>query len=756
MLTAQYEPLYKAGINFTTAYQNNENNITSFSTPHTPTNPAYINEQYRSNLYLLGNQKSCVTIKVPHRNYLRVFTLYPDSLLTVTLPYSQSYRLEKTVSRGIFIESTSPIQVIYGDNVDSLLKFQTLLSIPNAILSNPEAAGILSVHSTGINPNTRVQHIEKLYTYGVKDPILLDFLRTNTWKRNRTTMWIVQNLGQSSQLEWYWLYGTDGLGATTKTPQHTTRDVDLKADSTYYVDLENTQLFFNILDSSFLKISPTKKVKIYQSSPAWRSNQSEWVMLGNANEELALPYAMDTAFHFGKLKGYEGYVASLQATEDSTRIVINNQKVKYLDKLEGLDTAISEPLSVHSSAPLVGYMANDATDTAGYPRYNNNWNSFFSVAANGDNHLMTESLFATLGKTDGNYHYQLALVCRTADTSQLTLDGKPLPSGSYNPFPADSIWSYANVEVTRGVHRVANPNGFHGFHYNYYLDPLRSDNIVCSNYGYNLAQSVTWPEDSFQYRVGHSSDSTKQFAAFNNQPRLCPGDTLYFYPSSRRNKTWIWEMGDGTRIIQKIGANEPQAFPYTWQEGGNYTVVVRDSVGCAPPDSVHVVVDKQRAADFRAELTPRCNGFQIELIAQNKGAWQWQYPDGESRDSTVIFNYSGALQELPVTFISGQGKCADTARKVIDLPETSIQEPTLPNVFTPNGDGVNDHFCIPGAKSYAECFSLQVFNRYGLSLFSTSDPSRCWSPNSNTPPGVYYYLLRIGANEYRGVLHLQR
>lgn len=66
----------------------------------------------------------------------------------------------------------------------------------------------------------------------------------------------------------------------------------------------------------------------------------------------------------------------------------------------------------------------------------------------------------------------------------------------------------------------------------------------------------------------------------------------------------------------------------------------------------------------------------------------------------------------------------------------------VPNVFTPNGDGVNDQFRAV-ASDQGE-FSLTVFNRWGQEVWSTSDPRDSWDGTHGgitVPDGTYVYLL---------------
>jgi len=93
---------------------------------------------------------------------------------------------------------------------------------------------------------------------------------------------------------------------------------------------------------------------------------------------------------------------------------------------------------------------------------------------------------------------------------------------------------------------------------------------------------------------------------------------------------------------------------------------------------------------------------------------------------------------------------------------------SLPNVFTPNDDGVNDYF-IPFPYDFVEKIDITIFNRWGEIVFKTNDPHIRWdgknqSNNADCSEGVYFYVCNI--NEVRlsgltqrtltGCIHLLR
>lgn len=75
----------------------------------------------------------------------------------------------------------------------------------------------------------------------------------------------------------------------------------------------------------------------------------------------------------------------------------------------------------------------------------------------------------------------------------------------------------------------------------------------------------------------------------------------------------------------------------------------------------------------------------------------------------------------------------------------SVSESLLlvPNVFTPNGDGVNDEFRV-AYRSLKE-FHCWVYNRWGHLVYEWTDPAKGWNGNIGGRPaaeGAYFYVIR--------------
>jgi len=66
----------------------------------------------------------------------------------------------------------------------------------------------------------------------------------------------------------------------------------------------------------------------------------------------------------------------------------------------------------------------------------------------------------------------------------------------------------------------------------------------------------------------------------------------------------------------------------------------------------------------------------------------------------------------------------------------------VPNSFTPNADGINDMFQPMGRVIDLESYDLQIFDRWGESIYASKDPTEGWDGSiggRTVPEGVYVY-----------------
>lgn len=74
---------------------------------------------------------------------------------------------------------------------------------------------------------------------------------------------------------------------------------------------------------------------------------------------------------------------------------------------------------------------------------------------------------------------------------------------------------------------------------------------------------------------------------------------------------------------------------------------------------------------------------------------------------------------------------------------TSAPKLTIPTVFSPNGDGVNDVWNIANLDAYTDC-RLTVYDRSGAVVFKSIGYNTPWNGTRNGAPldtGTYYYVI---------------
>ncbi|HYM95066.1 MAG TPA: gliding motility-associated C-terminal domain-containing protein, partial [Chitinophagaceae bacterium] len=72
-----------------------------------------------------------------------------------------------------------------------------------------------------------------------------------------------------------------------------------------------------------------------------------------------------------------------------------------------------------------------------------------------------------------------------------------------------------------------------------------------------------------------------------------------------------------------------------------------------------------------------------------------------------------------------------------------LKKPVIPNIFSPNGDGVHDRWEIAALDSYPGC-TVDVFNRYGQLIYHSIGYANPWDGTVNgkpVPVGTYYYIV---------------
>ena len=110
-----------------------------------------------------------------------------------------------------------------------------------------------------------------------------------------------------------------------------------------------------------------------------------------------------------------------------------------------------------------------------------------------------------------------------------------------------------------------------------------------------------------------------------------------------------------------------------------------------------------------------------------------------------------------ILVVTDSNNCMNSDTVNVFVTDTTTEETDLiiTNLFTPNGDGVNDYWYIENIEQYSGA-EIYIYNIYGNLVFSKKDYLNDWD-GGQLPDGTYYYILKSDAFEpIKGSLEILR
>ncbi len=218
---------------------------------------------------------------------------------------------------------------------------------------------------------------------------------------------------------------------------------------------------------------------------------------------------------------------------------------------------------------------------------------------------------------------------------------------------------------------------------------------------------------------------------------ICQGTYITYTGlyASLGNTGNIWDFGDGSKIMNE----NPVVHGYN--DAGTFTITVTAEYRACQDISTtrKVVVIPQPYINLGSD-TSICKGSESLVLADNLNggnpAASWMWSTGQTGPSIVVVapGYYYATVNINNCYASDTVWVQDNC--YMDIP----------NVFSPNGDGVNDFFFPRQLLTRGlTAFSMNIYNRWGQLIFTTTTlDGRGWDGkfnNENQPEGVYIYVI---------------
>lgn len=212
--------------------------------------------------------------------------------------------------------------------------------------------------------------------------------------------------------------------------------------------------------------------------------------------------------------------------------------------------------------------------------------------------------------------------------------------------------------------------------------------------------------------------------------------------------SWQWYLNPNNTAF----SNNPASMANL--KKGSYKIKITDTYGCAAISNNFVIVDydKQLSPPIADNLLiPRNSAGDILIKNFAPGT----YSLFDTINASLPYRISnGSRLVTPVVVYSKTfyiqytlGNCISPLQPVL-VTVFDQSRVTLPNAFSPNGDGINDvwKMQIQGLITVKEWL---IFNRYGQLIFSSKDSNTGWDgkiKNAYVPAGTYYWMVTATDN----------
>lgn len=283
----------------------------------------------------------------------------------------------------------------------------------------------------------------------------------------------------------------------------------------------------------------------------------------------------------------------------------------------------------------------------------------------------------------------------------------------------------------------------------------------------SIHNPVIWADTTTTFEViidnGVCADTafkTIQIIQINNQlgPDIikCKFDSISIGSSPINGYSYQWYPSN---YLNNDTISNPIAYPSSTTSYMLQTSL--DGTSCSAWDTILITVQPLAIPPFGFTEGITCSGliYTPNLIGNNQYTYNWVLePIGTSYQGpnpgiTVPFK-----DTITISLTVSDGTCSEkiSIEKEVGGFGNYFNNGLMPNIFTPNNDGVNE--CFEPKELEHGCYKLYVYNRWGNLYFdSVKTGDYCWNGRGMNKgelvsEGVYFWVLVIGIDEYHGTV----
>lgn len=232
-----------------------------------------------------------------------------------------------------------------------------------------------------------------------------------------------------------------------------------------------------------------------------------------------------------------------------------------------------------------------------------------------------------------------------------------------------------------------------------------------------------------------------------SQPEVCAGKVVTIKISGCESSMML-DFGDHHQVNL---INSKMVYPYSYESPGIYTITVKSSTNEVLA-SENIQVDEKPQAYFKTKVSENTS-INFENLSIATTTFIWYFDDGNQlsvKDKKPINHYyastSRQVYKVKLIAMNTATGCSDTFESEVKNPNfRNYYFTTIPNVFTPNNDGLNDVFEIPATE--LKEWHIIIMNGAGQVVFESDDQRNNWNGKLNNlgtecSRGMYRYIIK--------------
>jgi gliding motility-associated-like protein len=212
-------------------------------------------------------------------------------------------------------------------------------------------------------------------------------------------------------------------------------------------------------------------------------------------------------------------------------------------------------------------------------------------------------------------------------------------------------------------------------------------------------------------------------------------------------QSWIFSTDNGITWTSLTNTTTVQNYSALIQET-IFAAIVRNN-SCPSDTSLPSIIDVYSPISvFAGTDTSINNGQSFLLNGSGSGSPLWTPSAGLSDPAIynpVAMPLGSTIYTLTVT---DSNSCSSSDNVTITVIMSEFDE-MISNLFTPNGDGINDTWYIENITNYPGN-EVTVYNIYGNKVYEKKEYTNDWNGTYNgsvLPDGTYYYILKFEGDQ---------